>query len=190
MELAKVYDIPAYRINPCYPGETYWADDFRLDCFWAKHITLGIGDRPSMILSGEAFKGMGVAEEDLELNFHGSYEYSNFILTLKNGFRLMVWGGGVTTDALERAKRYDVDMAIVQFPRNTPDKIVEICDAISPQIVFPHHHEVFSEIMNMDMDDAIRQVQEGVEKVKPETKVINPVKGKWYSVATTVSLEE
>lgn len=31
--LARYFNIPAYRINPCIHGETYRTDDFRLDCF-------------------------------------------------------------------------------------------------------------------------------------------------------------
>ena len=186
--LAETFDIPSYRITPVYPNETYYTDDFRLDTFWAKHIKLGTFDKPSAIKEGTPFKEAGVPDDQLPLNLHGSYEYSNFIITLKNGFRIMVWGGGVTTDALERVKKYDVDMAIVQFPRNTPDQIVRMCNAIHPQLVFPHHHEVFEEIMNMDMNDAIRQVQEGVAKTNPYTTIVNPVKGKWYQISTQAVL--
>ena len=85
-------------------------------------------------------------------------------------------------------KKYDVDAAIVQFPRNTPDQIVRMCNAIHPQLVFPHHHEVFEEIMNMDMNDAIRQVQEGVAETNPYTTIVNPVKGKWYQISTSAVL--
>jgi hypothetical protein len=190
IELARYYDIPSYRLNPCYPGETYWTDDFRLDCFWAKHIKLNDDDRPSKIEDGAMFAAMGVPRDQMQLNLHGSYEYTNFLLTLKNNFRIMIWGGGVTTDALERVKQYKPDLAIVQFPRNTVEDIVRMCTAIGCQVIFPHHHECFTSVMGLDMEECIRTVQQGVKAQAPNTLVVNPQKGKWYSIQTAVTLLE
>lgn len=190
IELARYYDIPSYRINPCYPGESYWTDDFRLDCFWAKHIKLGVDDCPSKIEGGSFLGAMGAPLDQMQLNLQGSYEYTNYFLTLKNNYRIMLWGGGVTTDALERVKQYKPDLAIVQFPRNTIEDIVRMCNAISCQVIFPHHHECFTSVMGLDMEECIRRVQEGVAVQSPNTLVVNPEKGKWYRVQTVVALEQ
>lgn len=187
--LAEYFDIPGYRLTPCYPGETYYTEDFKLECFWAKHIKLGTFDVPSIWTSGQ-FEKEKLPTEMSALNTIGSYEYTNYIITLKNKLRIMIWGGGVTVDALKRVKQYDVDIAIVQFPRNTPEQIITMCNAISPQVIFPHHHECFESVMGLDMDECIRVIQDGVAKSSPDTLVVNPVKGKWYDLKLSVLLEE
>lgn len=184
--LAEYYNIPGYRLTPCYPREVYHTDDFQLECFWAKHIKLGTFDVPSAWTTG-TFGGEGnVPVEMAALNIAGSYEYTNYILTLQNGFRIMVWGGGVTTDALERVKGYAVDLAIVQFPRNTPEQIIRLCSTIRAQVIFPHHHECFESVMGLDMEKCIQMIQEGVSRQAPNTLVVNPAKGQWYTLGMSV----
>lgn len=187
MELAKYFDIPGYRMNLCSPGDVIFTEDFKLECFRAKHTKLGDFDRPSNW--PENLKQENLKEEAAAMNLAGSYEYLNYLLTLPSGFRVLVWGGGATIDGISHAKEYRPDVSIAQLPRESTDDIADLYGAIGGRVIFPHHHDTFLE-MGMEGMGRIEEVVEKTAERAPDTMVICPEKGKWYQIVTTVKLME
>lgn len=186
MELAERYDIPAYLMNLCSAGDRIETEDFTLDCFRGRHTKIGEIDRPSRWPDN-------IHRENLDpvttrLNMLGSYEYMIYRLTLPSGLRILIWGGAATADAVAQAKTYDPDITIAQLPRETPEQIGRLYAAIGGRVIFPHHHDFFME-KGAEGLRVIEDTLEAAHRLAPDTLICCPEKGRWYSVQTSVMLE-
>lgn len=186
IELASCYDIPGYRLNLCAPGDVIENEDFRLHCFRGKHTRLGDFDRPSQW--PQNIRNEGLAPETQRLNMLGSYEYMIYLLELPDHTRLLIWGGGATEEAIRQARSFHPTITIAQLPRETTDQIARLYAAIGGQFIFPHHHDFFIHQGEAGMK-VIRETVEKTLVLAPQTHVLCPEKGKWYSIQTSVMLE-
>lgn len=187
VELARQYDVPGYRMNLCAPGDCFEMEDFTLECFRGRHTKLGDFDRPSQW--PDNIRKDGLDSETMLLNMLGSYEYMIYLLTLPDHTRLMIWGGGATPDAAAQAKRFQPHISIAQLPRETPGQIARLYAAIGGQFIFPHHHDGYL----ASGEEGTRFIQETIEKtaqLAPQTTIVLPEKGKWYTISTSVTLAE
>ena len=187
VELARCYDVPGYRMHLCSPGDVTENADFRLTCFRGRHTKLGDFDRPSQW--PENIRKEGLAPETETLNMLGSYEYMIYLLELPDHTRLLVWGGGATEEAIRQAKEFHPTVTIAQLPRETTDQVARLYAAIGGQFIFPHHHDYFIE----QGEEGMKVIRETVEKTRilaPHTQVLCPEKGRWYTIQTSVTLEE
>lgn len=183
MALARHFDLPGYQMYLCGAGDVFHMEEFTLECFRARHTKLGDFDRPSQWL--ETLKKEGMPEDTLEMNLAGSCEYLTYRLTLPNGCRILIWGGGAVYDAVRQAGEYRPNIAIAQLPRESTDEIAELYAAIGGQVIFPHHHDTFLEMG----EEGKARIDEVVKKTKqraPGTTVICPEKGRWYRISTRV----
>ena len=141
-EFAKYYNIPGYPFYACSPGDVFEMEDCKIEAFFAKHTSLGEKDAPANWNAlCEEYGYKNSHEQFAEVNRCGSYEYLNYMITTKNQIRILIWGGGIDYESLQRAKKYEPDVAIVQFTRSEPEKSAMMCEAVGGQVVFPHHHE-------------------------------------------------
>lgn len=187
VELAARYDVPGYRMNLCVPGDRFETEDFTLKCFRGKHTKLGDFDRPSQWPNNVQKDGLD--PETTLLNMLGSYEYMIYLLTLTDHTKLLIWGGGATQEAAAQAKSFHPQISIAQLPRETPEQIARLYAAIGGQFIFPHHHDGYL----ASGEDGARFIQETVEKtaqLSPQTAVVLPEKGKWYTISTGIMLAE
>lgn len=187
IELARCYDIPGRRLFLCAPGDEWENEDFRLQCFRGKHTRLGDFDRPSQW--PENIRREGLAPETERLNMLGSYEYMIWLLELPDHTRILIWGGGATEEAIRQAKEFRPMLTIAQLPRESTDQVARLYAAIGGRFIFPHHHDFFTE----QGEEGMKVIRETVEKtaaLAPDTQVVCPEKGRWYSIRTSVTLEE
>lgn len=187
LELAKCYDIPGYRLQLCAPGDTFENKDFRLKCYRGKHTKLGDFDRPSRW--PENIIKEGLAPETTALNMLGSYEYMIYLLELPDHTRLLIWGGGATDEAIAQAQEFHPLITIAQLPRESTDQVAQLYAAIGGSVIFPHHHDYFINQGEAGMK-VIRETAEKLSALSAHTSLICPEKGKWYSIQTSVKLEE
>lgn len=187
MELAECYDVPGYRMHLCSPGDVIENDDFTLRCFRGRHTKLGDFDRPSRW--PENIRRDGLDPKTERLNMLGSYEYMIYLLELPDHTRLLVWGGGATEEAIRQARDFHPTVTIAQLPRETTDQIARLYAAIGGQLIFPHHHDFFIE-QGADGMKVIRETVDKTRAMAPQTRVICPEKGRWYTIQTSVTLEE
>lgn len=187
VELAKYYDIPGYRMNLCGTGDVCDTGDFVLRCYRGKHTNLGEKDRPSHFR--ELAKSAGLDLKAESASILGSYEYMIYTITLPSNLRILVWGGGATPAAIYQAKQFSPDITIAQLPREDTSQIAKLYAAIGGRVIFLHHHEYFL----VKGDEGAQVIRETVEKTSalaPDTMIVLPEKGKWYSVSTCVELAE
>ena len=187
IELASCCDIPGYRLFLTAPGDVIENEDFRLICYRGKHTKLGDFDRPS--LWPDNIRREGLALETQRLNMLGSYEYMIYLLELPDHTRLLIWGGGATEEAIRQAALFRPHVTIAQLPRESTDDVARLYAAIGGQFIFPHHHDFFTERGEEGMK-VIRETVEKTAALAPQTAVVCPQKGKWYTVQTSVQLED
>lgn len=188
LELAKQFDLPGYLVNPCQPGASLPFDEGVLHCYAGKHTPIGEIDRPSH------WPG-NLEKERLEprfcqLNMLGSNEYINYVIELPQHFRILIWGGGATKEAVRQAADYRPNLSIAQMPRETPRQIAALYKAIGGQFIFPHHHDSFL-AKGPEGEAVVEEVAECTARFAPETRLICPKKGVWYVFSAALScLEE
>jgi len=186
VELAKYYNIPGYRIYPCSAGNVFEMEDFTLEVIYGRHTNMGDMDCPGNMK--ENVKQFGVDEGMSDLMLQGSYEYCNYLITLPDNTRILIWGGGATPEAINLAKHYHPDVSLVQIPRESAEQIAELYLAVGGKLIFPHHHET---ILGLEGGkERIEKMLEIVREKAPYLHVVCPKKGKWYSVGTAVSEEQ
>lgn len=186
LELARQCDLAGWQVNPCTPGDTHYLDGFVLHSYTGKHTCLGEMDRPSNW--PENLRREKLAEGTLKLNMLGSYEYTNYILELPQHMRILIWGGGATPHAIREAKEYLPNVSIAQLPREKPEQVAALYAAIGGQIIFPHHHDSFL-AKGAEGQAVIDEVLKKSAELAPDTRVVCPEKGKWYSFQTVLSME-
>lgn len=181
IELARFFNLPGHCMYLSDPGDVWEMGDFKLECYRGKHTSMGRKDCPDnwpddVIRNGLPATAVGV-------NLVGSFEYMNWKITFPWGQRLLIWGGAASTEAIEKAKHFDTDISIAQFPLETPENVAKLYAAIGGQYIFMHHHEFMLIKDQPVVDEAIAQVAE----MAPYTTVINPQKLRWYEFGSNVT---
>lgn len=185
IELARHFNIPGYRMYPCAAGERFETEDFALEVIYGKHTNMGDMDCPGNMKANLEHFGL---EADMEaLMTCGSYEYCNYLITLSDNTRILVWGGSASEEAINRMKHYQPDVSLVQIPREPAEQIARLYLAVGGKVIFPHHHETILELEGGR--ERIEELLAIVEERNPYLHVICPEKGKWYSVQTMVTQE-
>lgn len=186
MKLVSYFDIPGYQMNLCHPGDIFWTEDFKLECYRGRHTKLGDFDRPANW--PENLSKEQLDPRSLEMNMTGSYEYLNYLLTLPSGYKVLIWGGGATKDAVRQAENWNPNVTIAQLPRESEEEIARLYAAIGGQIIFLHHHDA---LLTTGEEGKLRiqKVVEETEKRAHDTRIVCPEKGKWYRIKTLIAME-
>lgn len=184
--LARYYDIPGYRVYPCGAGDVFEMDDFTLEVIFGKHTNMGDMDCPGNMANN--LKRFGLEADMAPVMTCGSYEYCNFLITLPDNTRILIWGGEASVEAVNRARHFHPDFSIVQIPRESAQQIAELYLAVGGKVIFPHHHETI-----LDLEGGKERIVEMlsiVEERNPYLNVVCPKKGKWYSIQLAVTEEK
>ena len=185
LALAKYFDLPGYRVYPCSSGDVYEMDDFTLEVILGKHTKMGdIDTIGHMKANLDHFR---LAEDLEETMIMGSFEYYNYLLTLPDHTKILIWGGEASPECIRRAGHYDPDISIVQIPREGARAIADLYKAVGGKVIFPHHHETI-----LDLDggpDLISDMLDLVHREAPGTEVICPRKGVWYRIGMQIHEE-
>ena len=113
--------------------------------------------------------------------------YYNYLLTLPDHTKILIWGGEASPECIRRAGHYDPDISIVQIPREGARAIADLYKAVGGKVIFPHHHETILDLEGGP--DLISDMLDLVHREAPGTKVICPRKGVWYRIGMQIHEE-
>ena len=179
LQLARWLNYNPSRVYPMYPDTELDFGDVKIRSLYGRHISLGQGlnDLNVRIMSHElcvADPGMAALQEI------GSFEYRNYLFTLPNGVKILIWGNTPTYDQLQLCKALAPDIAIIQ--RSTkPAEIeqkAEFVAALGCKVVIPHHQDV----RTTESPDAIPMFREAVLKRAPDCTFVSPAHGEWVTL--------
>ena len=176
MPLAKWLNYTPSRIYPMYPDTELDFDNVKIRALYGRHANLGKGfnDLCTYIDANEhCLQDPGIAA----LQPIGSLEYRNFLFTLPNSTKILLWGNDPTTEQINICKALKPDIAIVQ--RSTkPEQIAEkarFAAAIGCKVLIPHHHD----FRGVDDPAIIETFKEEFLRLVPDGTFITPEHGKW-----------
>lgn len=92
-----------------------------------------------------------------ELNAVGTLEYRNYLFTVPDGRKILIWGSMPTADQFHLLSGLHADIAILQRNDSHPEKLAQFAEATGAKIVIPHH---------MDLRKTPEEYLPGLEKTK------------------------
>ena len=122
---------------------------FRLKAMYGRHVDPG----KTMGGLGAAFVKNPLLVRDKKLRdiqLMGSLEYRNYLFTLKNGTKILLWGNDPTPEQIALCAAEEPDIAILQCSRQDKAALGELAAACGAKIVIPHHldlHKTEAEYM-------------------------------------------
>ena len=140
----------------------------------AEHVTKAAFERAGM--SGEAAA---------EMQRIGSLEYTNFLITLKDGTRIVFYGGTNTPEAVPILRAARPDILISQFTSMSPQDYSDFIAAIGPKYVLPHHMD--SKWPQEEYEALLEESSALLAEKDPRAVLITPEHGQWYQFSTGIS---
>ena len=179
MPMAKWLNYTPTRIYPMYPDLELDFGDVKIKALYGRHTDLkqGYNDLFARLQQNEfALADPGIAA----LQGIGSFEYRNFLLTLPNGTKVLLWGNDPTIEQVNICKALKPDIAIIQ--RSTAEESIiqkaEFAAAIGCKVLIPHHHDFRA----VDDPAAVNRFGEEFLKRVPDGTFISPKHGEWISL--------
>lgn len=163
-------------VYPMYPDTELDFGDVKIRSLYGRHTNLhaGLNDLTERINKNEfcqADPGMAALQE------LGSFEYRNYLFTLPNGVKILIWGNNPTVEQINLCKAIAPDIAIIQRsvkPEEIAEK-AEFAAQIGCKVLIPHHHDFrhkeSPETIPMFRDEFLKRVPDGV--------FIEPKHGEW-----------
>jgi len=176
MPLAKWLNYTPSYIYPMYPDTELDFGDVKIRALYGRHTNLkrGFNDLCDRLTANEnCVKDPGMAE----LQPIGSMEYRNFLFTLPNGTRILLWGNDPTVEQINICKALKPDIAIVQ--RSSDSEAIKekarFAAAIGCKVLIPHHHDFHG----VDDPQVIAQFRKEFLSLVPDGIFITPKHGEW-----------
>lgn len=179
MPLAKWLNYTPSRIYPMYPDTELDFNDIKIRALYGRHTNLGQGfnDLCARIEQNPiCISDPGIAS----LQAVGSMEYRNFLFTLPNGTKILLWGNDPTVEQINMCKNLKPDIAIIQRSVN-PEQLVqkaEFAAAIGCKVLIPHHHDFRA----VDDPKVVESFKEEFLKRVPDGVFVTPEHGKWIEL--------
>lgn len=114
---------------------------FKVKPLYAIHRNLG--KKLNEPVSEEKLQQLKALDSKMpEIQKMGTLEMTNYLLTLENGYRILIWGGefGILQENMLRDVK--PDLALVQFSPTMPEKLMGIINAVKPKKIIPYHHDI------------------------------------------------
>lgn len=140
-----------YRVND---GRKYEFDNFTVECFGSRHTENG------------SFKSWKLkdnktpdAYEFLNSDY-GTLDVVNYLITAKDGTKVIVWAGMTTEDQKHALAGTNADIAIMHVsPKQNMDIFGEMVAAWAPKVVIPHHYDIWDSFTHDFMASTLRPEQ-------------------------------
>ena len=181
--IAKMTDIYPSDIYPMTPGLELDFGPVKVKALFGRHVrhTKGSSQLAEALKNrpGSEIPGM------YECNFFGNLEYRNWLVTLKNGLKIMIWGNNVRNEQLEIIKEIQPDIGIFQFSVQRPADLAKMCAAGHVKVLFPHHMDLKRK--EEEYLPLLEELTRVMKEELPETVVVTPEHLKWYDVGLTIA---
>ena len=176
LPMLKWTDICPMVLYPMNPGLELDFDAVKIKALFGRHTVLG-ADWPE--IKGKLERREVVRNNPLvrELAMIGSIEYLNFLYTMPNGVKVLVWGNELTPDQCNILREVKPDIAILQMTKNTPEDTAKICIEMGSKVVIPNHIDFPEDYTHL----AVGLKQE-LAKHAPEVNCIIPQYGEWIEL--------
>lgn len=179
LPLAQWLNCTPTRIYPMSPDLELDFGGVKIRALYGRHTNLGHGfndlcqrlnDNPLCVADP------GIAA----LQPIGSLEYRNYLLTLPNGTKILVWGNDPTVEQVNICKALKPDIAIIQRSVKPEDiaRKAEFAAAIGCKVLIPHHHD-FKQVDDPKVVETFRE--EFLRRV-PDGVFVAPEHGKWMDL--------
>lgn len=179
MPMAKWLNYNPTRIYPMYPHMELDFDTIKIRALYGRHTDQNKG----FLDLCESLTEYRICAEDAEINALqgiGSMEYRNFLFTLPNGTKILLWGNDPTPEQVNICKALEPDIAILQRSSNLEGikQKAAFAAAIGCKVLIPHHMDFPvvnpPEILEAFKEEFLRLVPDGI--------FITPDHGKWIDL--------
>ena len=193
LALLHYFDINFDRVYPVSPNEKFEMEDFTLEVFRSKHTFMNNEDNV-MSKRRENFNGKFPTEHRYA-DICGSIEYMDYLITLKNNIRIFISGGGPNkyfyNNIFQTMKETAPNIVIRQSSsKYTPEEFAQTVDQFHSQLVLPLHQDGIERKTNMKIQDYVDRANVEFEKLNSSTRMLNPIKYKWYEISMNVTCLE
>ena len=163
-------------VYPMYPNLELDFGDVKIQALYGRHKNLGSGfndlcDRLAKNEFAQADPGIAALQPI------GSMEYRNYLFTLPNSTKILLWGNELTIEQINICKALKPDIAIIQRSTNAAEiaKKADFAAAIGCKVLIPHHHD-FRKVDNPEIIDTFGK--EFLARV-PDGIFLAPEHGQW-----------
>lgn len=140
-----------YRVRS---GETYQFDDITIQCFAGRHTESPRG----YYRASKAFTTRD-GQFDQPLWF-GNLELVNYLITTRDGTKILVWAGMTSPDQKHRFAGLDPNIALMHVsPKQDFGEFAGLTAAMGAQVIIPHHYD-FTEKFFEARPDAMNDMSE------------------------------
>ena len=164
----------------------------RLNAFRGKHSRFIKREKESTSFLSVA----GVAEHGLNdyrnLNLVGSIEYTDYLITTPDNFRIFLCGGDAEhSTTYKTAEKFCPDLVIRQASNfHSPEEYAGILARYHAQYALPHHQEYADRRLGMSMVEYASRTQAELKRLGSPTTFINPEQFTWYSFTSSIGKAE
>ncbi len=179
MPLARWLNYTPTNIYPMYPDTELDFGDVKIRALYGRHTNLGQGfnDLCDRIENNDICKNdPGIAA----LQAIGSMEYRNYLFTLPNGTKILLWGNDPTIEQINLCKEIKPDIALIQRSAK-PEQIAQkakFAAEIGCKVLIPHHHD----FLGVDEPYIVETLKEEFLRLVPDGVFVTPEHGKWIEL--------
>ncbi len=169
---------PTY-VYPMYPDTELDFGDFKVRALYGRHIKLGggINDLVERINTNPIIAKYPGMDDLTEI---GSFEYRNYLFTLPNGTRILLWGNDVTPEQTNLCRELKPDIAIIQRSIDEQASYIKakfVAD-IGAKVLIPHHHD----FRKPEKPEVIEKFRDAFLSLVPDGTFISPAHGEWVHI--------
>lgn len=171
-------DLNPMTVYPMYPDVELDFDSFKVRALYGRHTPLPgtVNERRLKHATSPVNQGN---PDLIELGEWGDFEYRNYLFTLPNGTKVLIWGNKLARpDQQNILRQVKPDIAILQMTGgNPPEDTAKICREMGCKVVLPHHMD-----FPKDYSPIVGKLGEELARQAPEIRYIIPEYGKWIEL--------
>lgn len=163
-------------IYPMYPDMELDFGDVKIKALYGRHTNLA-GGHNDWVARTQANPIAKADPHIAAMQGVGGMEYRNYLFTLPNGTKILLWGNNPTPVQVNLCKALKPDIAIIQRSVK-PEEIAgkaAFAAAIGCKVLIPHHHD----FKTPEDPKTIETFREEFLKRVPDGIFLNPVHGQW-----------
>lgn len=167
------------RTYPMYPNMELDFDTVKIRALYGRHTDQKKGYH-ALLKELAAYRWCAQDEAINALQGIGSMEYRNYLFTLPNGTKILLWGNDPTPEQTNICKALQPDIAIIQRSTGSADikKKAEFAAAIGCKVLIPHHMD----FPGVHSPEALEAFKAEFLRLVPDGVFITPEHGKWIDL--------
>lgn len=177
--VAKWLNYNASFVYPMYPDTELDFGDVKIRTLYGRHTNLksGLNDLTARIASNDI---CSADKQIAALQEIGSFEYRNFLFTLPNGTKILLWGNEPTVEQVNICKALKPDIAIIQrsYTQEAMVEKAKFAADIGCKVLIPHHHD----FKCVDDPVIIEILKNEYLRLVPDGIFVSPKHGEWVEL--------